>query len=222
MAPTESDASAKWLASSSGEHYERARFETSRARDRDATCVLELIDRSLGEQRIARALDLPCGSGRLTRALAARADCYLGIDISRAMLQSAHPTIQELGPRTLAIEADGMALPLSSGQFDLVVACRWLHHLHEEASLRAAIGELVRVSRGVVIASFWDERSLPGWRRRLGLKRAEGQSGRCATSREHIAQLFDQAGADVVAWRATLRFVSQQTFVAARVRQAPH
>ncbi len=218
MAPTRSDASAKWLAPGSGEQYERARFRSSRARNRDAACVQALLDRACGQGRIARLLDVPCGSGRLTPVLAARANRYLGVDISREMLESAAPAFRVFDACALAIQADGLALPLSSGQFDVVVACRWLHHLHEGATLDAAIAELVRVSRNLVIASFWDEHSLPGWRRRLQLKRAEGSAGRVATGRDRIQECFDQAGADVVAWRTTLRFVAQQTFVAARVR----
>jgi SAM-dependent methyltransferase len=220
MAPAHGDASAKWLATGSGEHYESTRFHSARARERDGACVIDLLERVCASEQIARALDVPCGSGRLSSLLAQRAGCYLGVDVSRAMLQAAQPALGELGPRALAVEADAFVLPLASGAFDLVVACRWLHHLHREESLRRAIEELARVSRGVVIASFWDEHSLPGWRRRLELKRDEGPNGRCATSRARIAELFDRAGADVVAWRSSLRFVAQQTFVAARVRRA--
>jgi len=215
-----SDASAKWLAAGSGENYERSRFQSARARHRDLACVLALIDRVHGNRKIERVLDAPCGSGRLTHALAERSRHYVGLDISRDMLRAAAGAFEHLSGRDEVLEADALAMPFGSGQFDVVVACRWLHHLREEKMLRAAIGELVRVSRGVVIASFWDERSLPGWRRRLWLKRPEGPAGRSANSREQVTAWFDQAGADVVAWRATLRFVSQQTFVAARVRDA--
>ncbi|HUR29744.1 MAG TPA: methyltransferase domain-containing protein [Planctomycetota bacterium] len=217
-----SDASAKWLAAGSGAHYSGARFRGARARERDSACLVALLERVRGPTRAGRLLDVPCGSGRLTRALAERAELYLGVDVSRDMLQQARPVFTELverGARACAVEADARALPFPAGRFDVVVACRFLHHLHEESALRAAIAELTRVSSDVVIASFWDERSLPGWRRKLGLKRAEGLLGRRATTRERIAELFDEAGADVVAWRATLRYVAQQTFVAARVRR---
>lgn len=210
----------KWLADGCGEHYESARFSSARARERDIRCVQALLDSLLGGRSTPRLLDVPCGSGRLTRALSARAGCYAGVDVSASMLGAARPACLEAGPRAALALADGFALPFASASFDVVVACRWLHHLHDEDSLRRAIAELVRVSRGLVIASFWDQRSLPGWRRSLGLARAEGPHGRAARRREQIAALFERAGADVQAWRATLRFVSQQTFVAARVRPA--
>jgi SAM-dependent methyltransferase len=220
MGTSGSDASAKWLAAGSGAHYAGARFRGERARERDSACLAALFERVRSAPRVARLLDVPCGSGRLTRVLAARAELYVGVDVSRDMLQAARTVFSQRGERASVVEADARALPFPAGRFDVVVACRFLHHLHDESALRAAIGELTRVSSDVVIASFWDERSLPGWRRKLGLKRAEGPLGRVATTRERIEKLFDEAGADVVAWHATLRYVAQQTFVAARVRRA--
>ncbi len=218
MTRSGSEASAKWIGEGSGAHYESARFSSERARARDIRCVNALLDDLQGPQSAARLLDVPCGSGRLTRDMSTRAALYVGVDISPSMLGAARAACGDAGPRATLALADGLALPFASQCFDVVVACRWLHHLHDEETLGRAIAELVRVSRGVVIASFWDERSLPGWRRSLGLKRAEGPAGRSAKSRAQVASLFERAGADVLSWRATMRFFSQQTFVAARVR----
>jgi len=218
MARGESEASTKWLGDGCGEHYRLSRFKSRRAAGRDLECVRALLEQLGARDPVERLLDVPCGSGRLSRELAARARRYVGVDVSRPMLRAAAPLLDELAQPALAIEARAPRLPFRDGCFDVVVACRFLHHLHEEQALGRAIGELARVSRGLVIASFWDASSLPQWRRSLGLKRAEGPSGRVAVRRERIESCFDAAGADVIAWRATLRFVSQQTFVAARVR----
>jgi SAM-dependent methyltransferase len=218
MARGESDPSAKWQAAGCGAHYAGARFDKARARDRDLSCVLGLLRRQLGPGVVERLLDMPCGSGRLSRGLAERTRRYVGADASRSMLDTAAPTIAELAIPALTVEAAAPCLPFCGASFDAVIACRFLHHLHSPHALAQAIQELVRVSRGLVIASFWDADSLPQLRRSLGLKRSEGPRGRVAVSRAHIRSLFESAGADVVDWRASLRFVSQQTFVAARVR----
>jgi SAM-dependent methyltransferase len=212
-------ARAKWLAQGSGERYATARFAGARAKERDVRNVGLLLDATLGSARAERLLDVPCGGGRLTAALASRSECYVGLDASRSMLQVAAEPLARAAPSGLLLEGDGLRLPFADGAFDVVVACRWLHHLRDEQDLRAALAELVRVSRGIVIASFWDDCSLPGWRRRLRLKRDEGPSGRGATTRPCIERLLGEARADVVAWRSTLRFVSQQSFFAARVRR---
>ena len=218
MARSESETSAKWQGPGCAEHYARSRFKSRRAAGRDLECVRDLLDELAGPGRIERLLDVPCGSGRLSRELAARARRYVGADASRPMLREAAPAFAELAQPALAIEARAPDLPFLDASFDVIVACRFLHHLHDEQALARTIAELARVSRGLVIASFWDASSLPQWRRNLGLKRGEGPRGRVAVSRERIRACFLAAGAEVVAWRATLRFVSQQTFVAARVR----
>src|SRR5688572_330028 len=167
MGPTRSDASAKWQGAGCGAHYQRQRFRSPRAQARDWQCLHSLIERTVGSGRVERLLDVPCGSGRLTRDLAERAERYVGVDVSRAMLAAALPALRESPGRALAIEARGERLPFPDGSFDVVVACRWLHHLHGEEELGAAVRELVRVSRGFVLASFWDAASLPGLRRSL-------------------------------------------------------
>lgn len=209
--------SRKWLAPGSGTHYSSGRFATPRAAARDLRLIEGLLDEFLGKPRegVPFLLDAPCGAGRLAPMLSGRARRLVGLDASRDMLAAAREAQDT--PSTL-LEGDLLDLPFRDGSFDAVVACRFLHHLRDEAQLDRALGELVRVSRGLVIASFWDERSLPGWRRRLGLKRDEGPRGRAATSRGHLAAALARAGADVLAWRASLRFVSQQSFFAARVR----
>ena len=218
MARGESEVGTKWLGDGSGEHYAHARFKSRRAADRDLDCVRALLAEHAGPTPVARLLDVPCGSGRLTRELAARARRYVGADVSRPMLRAAAPAFGEFEARTLAVLARAPRLPFRDAAFDVVVACRFLHHLHDIEELNGAIQELTRVSRDLVIASFWDASSLPQWRRNLGIKTSEGPRGRVAVQRRQVEELFDAAGAKVVAWRATLRFVSQQTFVAARLR----
>jgi len=106
-------------------------------------------------------------------------------------------------------------MPFGDGAFDVVVCCRYLHHLHERADLDRAVAELVRVSRRLVLASFWDAASWPALRVRLGLRRGEGPHGRAAVERAAIESAFERAGARVIDWRTGLRFVSQQTFAVA-------
>ena len=111
-------------------------------------------------------------------------------------------------------------LPFRDDSFEVVVCCRLLHHLHDAESLRAVIHELTRVSYRIVIASFWDSASLHAWRRRMGLKRSEGPRGRHAISKRMLRGMFHSAGAEVIGFHHSLRFVSQQAFVVA-LKRAP-
>ena len=153
-------------------------------------------------------LDIPAGTGRLTPALARTGARTVAADRSPTMLAEVEGAARLL--------ADVRRLPFPGGAFDATVCCRLLHHL-EPDQRRAAISELVRVTRELVIVSFWDAGSLHAWRRRTGLRRASHPDSRRAVPREAIRADLEAAGARVLGWAASFRFVSPQTFVAARV-----
>jgi len=199
----------KWQSERGADHYASTRFRTPRARARDPRMVAAIL-RRYGANGPRTLLDAPCGSGRLTPWLEQPGCVATGVDVSRSMLERARGA----GGRRL-VQASAAHLPFASGSFDHVVCCRLLHHLHEPEARLAVVRELVRVSRGLVIASFWDSASLPQWRLRLGLKSA-GPGDRRAVTRGHVADLFRQAGARVLAFRFSFRLVSQQVFAVAR------
>lgn len=198
----------KWTGAAAGTLYEGERWTSSAKRERDARLVRALLRRTLvaPAKSPLRILDAPCGTGRLAPALA-EFGAVTGLDVSRSMLAA--------GPDTSArICGDVRHLPFADGAFDAVVCCRLLHHLREEHDAARVLSELVRVSRGLVVVSFWDAGSLPALRRRLWTGARAPR--RFARSRARIEGLLEEAGARVLAWRHSLRFVSRQAFVAAR------
>lgn len=205
------DADRKWLGRGAGVLYARGRFQSDRAAGRDPRRIATLLARHLPALPQPRVLDVPCGSGRLHASLRELASVYVGADRSIEMLGG----WASAGAST-RIVANAAALPFAKGSFDAVICCRLLHHLHEERELPIAVSELVRVSRGVVVASFWDAASWPAWRRRRGWR--HDASGRRAIDRARLAAIFSHAGADVVDWAYSFRFVSQQAFLVARKR----
>jgi SAM-dependent methyltransferase len=91
-----------------------------------------------------RILDVAGGSGATARWLAAQwPDAWV-------IASDLRPDLLALGngPRCAA---DGMALPFPDGAFDVVVSTFFLHHL-DEASLKEALREMLRVSRRGVVA----------------------------------------------------------------------
>lgn len=197
----------KWSAEGAGEHYAGPRFSSRVAAERDPRTVERLLERHGVRGPI---LDAPCGTGRLTGWLARHGVPVTALDVSASMLAAA----PRLGnARFVRGRVD--ALPFPDRAFDVVVSCRFLHHLHEREALATALSELVRVSDRLVIASFWDAASLPQWRVRAGLKRSEGPRGRRAISRDMLRRLVEDSGARVLEFRTGLRFFSQQTFFAA-------
>lgn len=103
-----------------------------------------------------RALDLGCGTGRLTRALVQRG-VTIGVDSSSAMLAQA----RQKSLSTLA-QADAFKLAFADASFDAVTALRVAFHIQDLESL---LSEIVRVLAPGGVAVFdtylWSARS---WR----------------------------------------------------------
>jgi SAM-dependent methyltransferase len=203
----------RWQGPGAGARYAAARWASTRRAERDPRLVAALLARHLPPGDEHRLLDAPCGTGRLQATLA-RHGRYVGVDVAPAMLAEA----RRAHPERVWLRGDVTRLPFPDGTFDLVLCCRLLHHFSERSELERVLAELVRVSRGLVIASFWDKGSLPSWRR--AILPARRPARRHARSRGEIAALLAQAGAEVLGWKHSLRFVSRQAFVVARRRRA--
>jgi len=205
---------AKWRAPGAGARYAGTRFRAGREA-RDPARLARLLERHLGPLPAdapgpALLLDAPCGAGRLFPTLAARGR-VVGLDVSPAMLEGARAR----GAEAL-LAGDLAALPFAAQSFDAVVCCRLLHHLEREEDLVRIARELVRVSRALVLVTYWDAASLPALRRRL-LPSARAPR-RFARPRAAVEAAFVAAGAEVVERAWSLRFVSRQAYLVLRRR----
>lgn len=201
---------AKWQGAGAGARYAHGRWRSERARQRDPALVAALLEEHLPPRAGgALLLDAPCGTGRFSATLA-RFGRTVGLDVSASMLAEARASLA----RARILRGDVTRLPFRDSTFDAVVCCRLLHHLAEPAALETVLRELVRVTRGLVIASFWDAGSWPAWRARVFASARPPR--RWARSRPELARALALAGADVVGWKHSLRFASRQAFVAAR------
>ena len=82
---------------------------------------------------VARALDVGCGTGLSTRALAEIAETVVGTDASANMLAEAEPH-----PRVSYLAAPAEALPLTDASFDLVSVCQAFHWFDQDRFLAEA------------------------------------------------------------------------------------
>ena len=103
---------------------------------------IDIVTRLLPPFR--RALDLGCGTGRLTRALAPRGET-IGLDSSAAMLAQARHKVQ-----AAFAQGDAFHLPFVDASFDTITALRVAFHV---ADLETLLKEIARVltPRGVFI-----------------------------------------------------------------------
>ena len=200
----------KWSDPGAGKHYEDGRWSSRRHRERDPRRITGLLSRHPPEVEAGWILDAPCGTARLGATLLPHAAHYVGLDLSSAMLREGSVTAGAF------LRGDLGRLPFRDGSFGTVVCCRMLHHLANEQALGEIVSELVRVSADRVVVSFWDNASAPEWRRWLQPKEARR---RVAYSKNTLRRTFENAGADVVDFTHSFRFVSRQAYALARKRR---
>ena len=194
-----------WQDPAAGSRY-LDRWDSSRRAQRDP----RLVERALARNGIREGhliLDVPCGTGRLQPAVAARGARYVGADISPSMVAQARS-----GASGRVLLAAAEQLPFPDATFPAVICCRLLHHIPDPALLEATIAELVRVSAGLVVASFWDRASLESRLHRWGIRRP---SSRVPHPKALIERLFHTAGAPVTAYTAAWPRLSKQVFAIA-------
>ncbi len=130
-----------------------------------------------------RVLDLGCGTGRLTRALAERGEA-VGLDAANAMLSRAQQ-VTNAG----FIQGDAFSLPLAPESFDAVVALRVLFHFEQLDTLLRGMRRVVKPGGTVVFDTYlWSPRA---WR---PLDAARWGSGVYVHSPEQVEAAAEQAG----------------------------
>jgi ubiquinone/menaquinone biosynthesis C-methylase UbiE len=132
---------------------------SKRWRDRrELACIVKCLTAIPAGSRV---LDLPCGTGRLTRLLVSRGYRVTGADVSEAMLAHARENY-----RTYQRQYDGkvpnvqfeirdvLATGFNTDQFDGVTCIRLFHHFDEAETRRRALKELRRICRGPIVVTF--------------------------------------------------------------------
>jgi 2-polyprenyl-6-hydroxyphenyl methylase/3-demethylubiquinone-9 3-methyltransferase len=116
---------------------------------------LDWIDQACGGLDGKRVVDVGCGGGILTEAMAARGAVTLGIDLGGKALGVARLHRLESGAaveyRLVAAEVLATEMP---GAFDVVTCMELLEHVPDPASIVAACAALVRPGGTVVISTI--------------------------------------------------------------------
>ena len=109
---------------------------------------------SLGRPaRRERALDFGCGVGRLTRALGARFESALGVDISAGMVEQARRLNEAFPSCEFRVNATSDLAQLETGSFDLVYSSIALQHIPTVPEIERYVTDFLRVARpdGLVV-----------------------------------------------------------------------
>jgi ubiquinone/menaquinone biosynthesis C-methylase UbiE len=108
---------------------------------------------ALGDAARGRLIDIACGPGVVTAALAPNAACVVAFDATEQMLDKARARCAKAGVRNVAFEhGDAENLPFADAEFDGAVTRAAVHHF---AQPQRAFDEMFRVLRpgGAVVVA---------------------------------------------------------------------
>nr|WP_320050020.1 methyltransferase domain-containing protein [uncultured Desulfuromonas sp.] len=146
----------------------RARKNTFTSRNRSEWNCIKKALKKVSEG--AHVLDLPCGSGRLEPLLEKLGYLVTAADYSKHMVDTAMMSYMErtgcseLPPSMRFTQSDVMHMDFTDGEFDAVICNRLLHHYPTSGLRQKVLKECARVSKGVVIISYFDNAALSSLR----------------------------------------------------------
>jgi 2-polyprenyl-6-hydroxyphenyl methylase / 3-demethylubiquinone-9 3-methyltransferase len=116
---------------------------------------LRYVELAAGGLRDARVIDVGCGGGILSDAMARGGARVLGIDLSQAVLDVAelHALEAKLAVEYRAIAAEELAAA-SPRSFDLVTCMEMLEHVPDPAATLAALATLVKPGGNVIVSTL--------------------------------------------------------------------
>jgi SAM-dependent methyltransferase len=156
-------------------------------------------------------LELCCGSGLMTEALARRGARVTGIDVSAQALARGRERARRYGFRADFHVADAEALPFRDASFDIVAVHDGLHHLEDPSR---AIREMARVARQGVLILEPARSALTRLAVHLGVAVEVEEAGnrvRRLVARD-VAASLRAAGFPRVTWRRTLMYYPHEPF----------
>lgn len=210
--PRETAAYLKWRDKYAADEERCRRYEPNRTRELlrrfsawlDARMVLKVL---ADLPRGAAVLDLPCGGGRLSRALQSAGFRSVAADYSPFMLRESE------GAARSRIRADALRLPFRADAFEAVVCFRFMQAVPRELRIEA-LSELGRAGR-LVVASYPSVYSLRALRRFVRGREVP----RNRLTEAQVATEVAAAGLEPLAFRYKARLLYEDFVVVARRRK---
>jgi 2-polyprenyl-3-methyl-5-hydroxy-6-metoxy-1,4-benzoquinol methylase len=161
---------------------------------------------------IHKALDLPCGTGKLAPVFSHFDFGVVAADISRQMMDVAAAEYQGSPGFAGFIQTDASATKLVREDFDLVVCLRLLHRVPDEVRT-TILTELCRISRKHVIVSVGLTNGLQEFRRKLRQTVTGALTVPYPVTRSTFGAQLASACLTPIRWKPVLPLVSSEWIV---------
>ncbi len=168
-------------------------FGTSKAMTSRETVdtLVELVPR----EPDARWVDLACGPGVITRAVAQRVASVVGVDLTPAMVAEAERRTREENLANVSFElGDCTALELDDGVFDGAITRLSLHHIPVPGRVVAEMARVVRPGGWVLISDLVADRDTEATRWREEVERLRDPSHWACRPMTELREMGAEAG----------------------------
>lgn len=159
----EYDAKRAYQDSTEAESYDARRFSTIGGKIGDALDKRAIAHLLTGLQRLQptplRLLDIPCGTGRITRFLLEKGYHVSGADISQQMMDVAQMKMGRIENFGGFYQQDASKLDFEDDSFDCVVCVRFIGHIPGDVRIDI-LREFHRVSKFVIIEHSIESRTV--------------------------------------------------------------
>jgi SAM-dependent methyltransferase len=162
-------------------------------------------------------LDVPAGCGRFAPLLSRRTPLLVCADIDARRLAALEAALSGVGLVRVDLRA---ALPFRASTFEVVVHLRYLQHTDPGAQQEHTLAELVRVSGGYVVLSYYRRGNLHGLMHALQeATRANRRRRPTMIEKRELARLAERSGCRIVAERSVLPGFHAQRLVLLEKRE---
>lgn len=155
-----------------------------------------------------RILEVGCGYGAFSIALAQLGAQVTGLDISKTAMRIAKEMSKKLNAKIDMIQGDAQNIPCASGVFDIIVSCETLEHV---PNLKEALAEISRCvkPRAYMVLTFPNVINPVGIYQRIASKQPFERSLSLSRMTREIRKL-ENARAKIISVKATYDFGSLQ------------
>jgi SAM-dependent methyltransferase len=147
------------------------------------------------EDSQGRWIDVACGPGVISRAMAGKVGSVIGIDLTLAMIEEAEKRAQEEGIENVSFAVgDATSLDFGDSAFDGAITRLSLHHIPVPTRIVAEIARVVRPGGAVVVSDLVADRDADAAAWREEVERLRDPSHWACLTPERLREVGATAG----------------------------